>query len=61
MKVLLSKAENAIKAGAATVGATAETVVRGGVPGAEYHPEIIELAKDAFGKYWASRLGWIRL
>ena len=47
MKVLLAKAENAIKAGAATVGATAETVVKGGVPGAEYHPEIIELAKDS--------------
>lgn len=47
MKTLLEKAEKAIKAGAATVGATAETVVKGGVPGAEYHPEVIELAKEA--------------
>jgi amidohydrolase len=47
MDALLDKAEKAIKAGAATVGATAETTVKGGVPGAEYHPEIIELARDA--------------
>ena len=47
MKTLLAKAENAIKAGAATVGATATTVVKGGVPAAEYHPEIIELARQA--------------
>ena len=40
-------AESAIKAGAATVGATAEAKVTGGVPGAEYHPEIIELAREA--------------
>ena len=47
MKILLEKAEKAIKAGAATVGATAETVVTGGVPGAEYDPEIIDLAREA--------------
>ena len=47
MKVLLERAENAIKAGAATVGATAETTVKGGVPGAEYHPEITALAREA--------------
>ena len=47
MQTLLLKAEAAIKAGAATVGATAETVVKGGVPGAEYHPEIIDLAREA--------------
>ena len=47
MKTLIERAENAIKAGAATVGATAETSVKGGVPGAEYHPEIIELAREA--------------
>lgn len=47
METLLDKAEKAIKAGAATVGATAETTVKGGVPGAEYHPEIIELAREA--------------
>jgi amidohydrolase len=47
MDALLDKAEKAIKAGAATVGASAETTVKGGVPGAEYHPEIIELARDA--------------
>lgn len=47
MKTLLERAENAIKAGAATVGATAETKIKGGVPGAEYHPEITALAKEA--------------
>jgi amidohydrolase len=47
METLLDKAEKAIKAGAATVGATAETTVKGGVPGAEYHPEIIALAREA--------------
>lgn len=47
MKTLLERAASAIKAGAATVGATAETSVTGGVPGAEYHPEIIALAKEA--------------
>lgn len=47
MKLLLAKAENAIKTGAATVGASAETVITGGVPGAEYHPEMIELAREA--------------
>ena len=47
MKLLLAKAENAIKAGAATVGATAEVKVTGGVPGAEYHPEIVALAREA--------------
>jgi amidohydrolase len=47
MEMLLDKAEKAVKAGAATVGATAETTVKGGVPGAEYHPEIIELAREA--------------
>ncbi len=47
MKALLVKAENAIKAGAATVGATAVTVVKGGVPAAEYHPEVIDLAREA--------------
>jgi amidohydrolase len=47
MKILLEKADKAIKAGAATVGATAETIIKGGVPGAEYHPEMIELAREA--------------
>jgi amidohydrolase len=47
MELLLDKAEKAVKAGAATVGATAETTVKGGVPGAEYHPEIVELAREA--------------
>ena len=47
MDTLLDKADKAIKAAAATVGATAETRVKGGVPGAEYHPEIIELAREA--------------
>lgn len=47
MRTLLEKADKAIKAAAATVGATAETVVKGGVPGAEYHPEMIELAREA--------------
>lgn len=47
MNTLLERAERAIKAGAASVGATAETAVKGGVPGAEYHPEIIALAKEA--------------
>ena len=47
MKDLLVRAETAIKAGAATVGATAETTVKGGVPGAEYHPEMIALAREA--------------
>jgi len=47
MKLLIKSAENAIKAGAATVGATAETRVKGGVPGAEYHAEIIALAREA--------------
>jgi amidohydrolase len=47
MEILLDKTEKAIKAGAATVGATAETNIKGGVPGAEYHPEIIDLAREA--------------
>lgn len=47
MKLLIEKAEQAIKAGAATVGASAETTLKGGVPGAEYHPEITELAREA--------------
>ena len=47
MEILLDKAEKAIKAGAATVGATAATAVKGGVPGAEYHPEVVELAREA--------------
>jgi len=47
MQALLLKAEAAIKAGAASVGASAVTEVKGGVPGAEYHPEIIELAREA--------------
>jgi amidohydrolase len=47
MDVLIGKVDKAIKAAAATVGATAETTVKGGVPGAEYHPEIIELAREA--------------
>lgn len=47
MKTLIEKADRAIKAAAATVGATAVTVVKGGVPGAEYHPEMIALAQEA--------------
>jgi amidohydrolase len=47
METLIEKAEKAIKAAAATVGATAETHIKGGVPGAEYHPEMIELAREA--------------
>ena len=47
MDTLIDKVDKAIKAAAATVGATAETRVKGGVPGAEYHPEIIDLAREA--------------
>lgn len=47
METLLRKSEQAIKAGAATVGATAETTIKGGVPGAEYHPQMVELAREA--------------
>ena len=47
MEMLIEKAKKAVEAGAATVGATAETSVKVGVPGAEYDPEIIELAREA--------------
>lgn len=47
MEELIAKATRAVEAGAATVGATAKVAIRGGVPGAEFHPEAVELAREA--------------
>lgn len=44
---IVEKVRVAIENGAASVGAKARMEVVGGVPAAEYHPEMIELAKDA--------------
>jgi amidohydrolase len=47
MTLLIERVERAVKAAATTVDATAEVSVVGGVPGAEYHPEAIALAREA--------------
>ena len=47
MEELLTKTKSAIINAAKTVGAEAEVAIKGGVPAAEYHPEIIELAQEA--------------
>jgi amidohydrolase len=47
MEELTNKVTRAITGGAATVGAEAVVVVKGGVPAAEYDTTIIELAREA--------------
>ncbi len=47
MEELTQKAMTAIESAAASVGATATIHILGGVPAAEYTPEIITLAQDA--------------
>jgi len=47
MAALIERAGQAIKAGAATVGASAEVELPASVPSAEYAPEIVALAREA--------------
>lgn len=47
MEELIKKTTRAIETAAETVGAKADVSVRGGVPAAEYHQDIIQLAEDA--------------
>lgn len=47
MKTLLEKTKNAIFKGAESVGAQAEITYIGGVPGAEYDPQLVKGVKEA--------------
>jgi len=47
MEELIQKVNQAVAAGASTVGAAALVTVKGGVPAAEYSTEVIEVAKQA--------------
>ncbi len=47
MRALIERVEQAVHAGAATVGAVAETTVLGTIPSAVYAPEIVDLAREA--------------
>jgi amidohydrolase len=47
MDELIEKARRAIENAAASVGAKATVTVKGGVPGAEYSEEMVELAREA--------------
>lgn len=47
MTLLLEKIKDAIEKGAASVGAVGRMEIVGGVPAAEYNPEMIELAKES--------------
>lgn len=47
MTQMLEKVTKAIEASAASVGATANITVKGGVPAAEYTTEIVDIAKEA--------------
>lgn len=47
MEELIKKTIRVIEAAAATVDAKATVTVKGGVPAAEYHPEIVALAEEA--------------
>lgn len=47
MEELIKKTSRAIEMAAETVGAKAIVTVKGGVPAAEYHPEIIALLEEA--------------
>ena len=47
MEELIKKTTRAIETAAATVDAKANVTIKGGVPAAEYHPEIIALAEEA--------------
>lgn len=57
MEQLITKTCNAIEKGAATVGAEAEVIIRGGVPGAEYDQGTIALAKKAIEAVLGEALG----
>ena len=47
MRELIDKATSAVETAAATVGAEAEIVIKGGVVAAEYNDEMIALAREA--------------
>jgi amidohydrolase len=47
MQALISRTREAIQAGAATVGASAETDLLVSIPGAEYDPAMVDLAREA--------------
>lgn len=47
MEELLAKLKTAVSCAAAASGATAEVTVRGGVPAADYAPEMVETAREA--------------
>jgi amidohydrolase len=47
MRALIQRVEHAVRAAAATVGATAEITTPAGVPAAEYAPELVDLAREA--------------
>lgn len=50
MKLLLSQLETAIIQGAASIGAKGRIEILGGVPAAEYDPEMVQLAKEAISE-----------
>jgi len=47
MQALIARTREAVRAGAATVGASAETALLASVPGAEYDPAMVDLAREA--------------
>jgi amidohydrolase len=46
MQALIARCGQAVQAGAAAVGASAETAILASVPGAEYHPGMVDLARE---------------
>jgi len=44
---LIERVKQAVARGAATVGAKAEVTIKGGVPGAEYDPFLVDIARQA--------------
>ncbi|MGI6225986.1 MAG: amidohydrolase [Peptococcales bacterium] len=46
MSLLLEKTQKAIESGAQTVGAQAQVTILGGVPGADYDPDLINVARS---------------
>lgn len=47
MQELIAKSDQAIKLAASTVGASAVTSIKAGVPAAEYNQEVVDLAREA--------------
>ncbi|MFZ5943075.1 MAG: amidohydrolase [Bacillota bacterium] len=57
MELLIEKTVNAVQNGAASIGAEAEVEILGGVPGADYHHELVENAQKAIQQVLGKSLG----